>query len=80
MMALALSALLLREVHRRAQAQGIDPPVASIPDLLSTLQEIHELVHLYPPTSKIPGHLTLSDMKPRQRLLFELLELGALAP
>jgi len=79
-MALALSALLLREVHRRAQAQGIDPPVASIPDLLSTLQEIHELVHLYPPTSKIPGHLTLSDMKPRQRLLFELLELGALAP
>lgn len=79
-MALALASLLLREVHHRAQARGMEPPVDSIPELLDTLEGIHEVAHLYPPASKIPGHLTLSDMTPRQRLLYELLELATLAP
>lgn len=79
-MALALSSLLLREVHRRAQARGMEPPVDSIPELLGTLGAIYEVAHLYPPASKMPGHLTLSEMTPRQRLLFDLLDLAALAP
>lgn len=55
MTALALPALLLREVHRRAEGRGIDPPATGIPDLLSTVQGIHERAHLYPPASKTPG-------------------------
>ncbi|MEW6048342.1 MAG: hypothetical protein AB1609_18010 [Bacillota bacterium] len=75
-----LASLLLREVHRRAQERGLPVPAHSIPDLLQTLGAIREVAHLYPPEARTPAHITLSERTAVQQQLFDLLDLGSLAP
>jgi hypothetical protein len=53
---------------------------SSIPDLLTTLEGVTEVAHIYPPEVKVKDHLTLSEMNARQRHLYEVLNLKQLAP
>jgi len=71
-LALTLSSLLRRELHR----QGID---RSIPDLLENLGKIREVGVVYPPEGRkrTPTiRMTVSDMTADQQALYDALNLG----
>jgi transposase len=78
-LALTLTSLLRREVLQRAAADNIELEDTSATSIINRLENIKEVLHVYPADSKIEPHITLSRMTPPQRRLFDLLNLEKLA-
>lgn len=78
-LALTLTSLLRREILQRAAAINLELEDTSATSIINRLENIKEVLHVYPTDSKMEPHITLSRMTPQQKSLFDLLGLETLS-